>query len=224
MMDMTKLIKRIALAVSLLTGASLASAEEADVCSPFRDGKVDESLLTTMLSAADDGHLFRIQQQSSQVGFCVNSKLSRIEGIFREFKGGMALDSTENSTGQTVVLIKSNSLDTEGKIVENMIKGESFFDVEHYPEVLFVSSGFQWTGPDTAVLKGDLTLRGITKPVVFNVTLTSLDDHQVKDAERILVKATTTINRADFGMKKLTSLVNNSVDLCMSVEALKYGT
>lgn len=224
MMDMTKLIKRIALAVSLLTGASLVSAEEADVCSPFRDGKVDESLLATMLSAADNGHLFRIQQQSSQVGFCVNSKLSRIEGIFREFKGGMALDSTENSTGQTVVLIKSNSLDTEGIIVENMIKGESFFDVEHYPEVLFVSSGFQWTGPDTAVLKGDLTLRGITKPVVFNVTLTSLDDHQVNDAERILVKATTTINRADFGMKKLTSLVNNSVDLCMSVEALKYGT
>ena len=224
MMDMTKLIKRIALAVSLLTGASLVSAEEADVCSPFRDGKVDESLLATMLSAADDGHLFRIQQQSSQVGFCVNSKLSRIEGLFREFKGGIALDPDENGTGQTVVLIKANSIDTEGKIVENMIKGESFFDVEHYPEVLFVSSGFQWTGPDTAVLKGDLTLRGVTKPVIFNVTLTALDDHPVKDAEKILVKATTTINRADFGMEKLTSLVSNSVDLCMSVEALKYGT
>jgi len=223
-MDMTKLIKRIALAVSLLTGASLASAEEADVCSPFRDGKVDESLLATMLSAADDGHLFRIQQQSSQVGFCVNSKLSRIEGLFTEFKGGIALDPDENGTGQTVVLIKANSIDTEGKIVENMIKGESFFDVEHYPEVLFVSSGFQWTGPDTAVLKGELTLRGVTRPVIFNVTLTALDEHPVKDAQKILVKATTTINRADFGMEKLTSLVSNRVDLCMSVEALKYGT
>ena len=221
-MSMSKLFKRFALAVTLLTGTGLAPAEETDVCSPFRDGKVDESVLATMLSAADDGHLFRIQQESSQVGFCVDSKLSRIEGIFRDFKGGIALDTKENGTGQTMVLIKASSLDTEGNIVEKMIKGENFFDVEHYPEVLFVSNGFHWTGPDTAVLKGELTLRGITKPVIFNVTLTSLDDNQVRDAEKILVKATTTINRADFGMKKLASLVNSDVQLCMSVEALKY--
>jgi len=154
----------------------------------------------------------------------VDSKLSRIEGIFRDFKGGMALDLEENGTGQTMVLIQADSLDTEGEMVERMIKSESFFDVEHYPEVLFVSNGFQWTGPDTAVLKGHLTLRGITKPVIFNVTLTALDDYPVKDAQKILVKATTTINRADFGMEKLTSLVNSEVQLCMSVEALKYSS
>ena len=223
-MNIVKLFKRIALIVVLLTGTSLAPAEEIDICSPFMDGKVDESLLSSMLSAADDGHLFRIQQESSRMGFCVESKLSRIEGNFREFKGGMALDPAENGTGQTMVLIKADSLDTEADMVERMIKGESFFDVEHYPEVLFVSSGFHWTGPDTAVLKGNLTLRGITKPVIFNVTLTALDDHPVKDAQKILVKATTTINRADFGMEKLTSLVNSDVQLCMSVEALKYSS
>ena len=224
MMNIFKLFKHIALTVVLLTGASLAPAEEIDICSPFMDGKVDESLLASMLSAADDGHLFRIQQESSRMGFCVDSKLSRIEGIFREFKGGMTLDPEEKGTGQTMVLIQAESLDTEGDIVERMIKGEDFFDVEHYPEVLFVSNGFQWTGPDTAVLKGHLTLRGITKPVIFNVTLTALDDYPVKDAQKILVKATTTINRADFGMEKLTSLVNSEVQLCMSVEALKYSS
>ena len=224
MMNIVKLFKRIALIVVLLTGTSLAPAEEIDICSPFMDGKVDESLLSSMLSAADDGHLFRIQQESSRMGFCVESKLSRIEGNFREFKGGMALDPAENGTGQTMVLIKAESLDTEGDMIERMIKGENFFDVEHYPEVLFVSNGFHWTGPDTAVLKGDLTLRGITKPVIFNVTLTALDDNPVKDAQKILVKATTTINRADFGMEKLTSLVNSEVQLCMSVEALKYSS
>ncbi len=223
-MNIVKLFKRIALIVVLLTGTSLAPAEEIDICSPFMDGKVDESLLSSMLSAADDGHLFRIQQESSRMGFCVESKLSRIEGNFREFKGGMALDPAENGTGQTMVLIKAESLDTEGDMIERMIKGENFFDVEHYPEVLFVSNGFHWTGPDTAVLKGDLTLRGITKPVIFNVTLTALDDNPVKDAQKILVKATTTINRADFGMEKLTSLVNSEVQLCMSVEALKYSS
>jgi polyisoprenoid-binding protein YceI len=220
---MSKLVKGIVLTATLLTGSSLALAEDNDVCSPFRDGKVNSSLLATMLTAAHDGHLYRIQQESSQVGFCVDSKLSRIKGSFREFQGGMALDPGDNDNGQTMVMIQANSLETEGAIVENMVKGEGFFDVEHYPEVLFVSTGFQWTGADTAVLKGNLTLRGITKPVIFNVTLTSLDNKQIDKAQRILVKATTSIDRTDFGMEKLTTLVDGSVKLCMSVEALKYG-
>jgi polyisoprenoid-binding protein YceI len=222
-MSMSKLVKGIVLTATLLTGSSLALAEDNDVCSPFRDGKVNSSLLATMLTAAHDGHLYRIQQESSQVGFCVDSKLSRIKGSFREFQGGMALDPGDNDNGQTMVMIQANSLETEGAIVENMVKGEGFFDVEHYPEVLFVSTGFQWTGADTAVLKGNLTLRGITKPVIFNVTLTSLDNKQIDKAQRILVKATTSIDRTDFGMEKLTTLVDGSVKLCMSVEALKYG-
>lgn len=222
MMNMRKLFERIALTVTLLAGASLAQTEETDLCSPFMDGKVDESLLATMLSAANDGHLYRIQQASSQVGFCVDSKVSHIKGYFNDFRGGMALDTSQSTNGQTMVLIKTASLDTDNYIVKNMIMGENFFDVENHPEVMFVSNDFQWTGPDTAVLKGLLTMRGITKPVTFDVTLTALDDKPVDAAQKILVKATTSINRADFGMEGLSSLVNSSVQLCMSVEALKY--
>jgi polyisoprenoid-binding protein YceI len=49
-----------------------------------------------------------------------------------------------------------------------------------------------------------------------------VDANKVDKAQKILVKATTTIDRSDFGMKKLTSMVNNNVQLCMSVEAVKY--
>ena len=221
-MNISNLFKRIVLTVTLLTGAVLVQAEESDLCSPFKDGVVDETLLANMLSAAQDGHLYRIQETSSRVGFCADSKLSRIEGTFRGFQGGMALNPDDNGNGQTMILIRTDSLDTENAFIKSMIKGEGFFDVDHYPEVLFVSKGFQWTGLDSAVLAGDLTMRGITKPVTFNVSLTSLDNRQVTQARKILVKATTTINRVDFGMKSLSSVVNNSVQLCMSVEALKY--
>jgi polyisoprenoid-binding protein YceI len=222
-MSMKKFVEGIVLSAILLTGNSLVLAEDSDVCSAFRDGKVNSTLLATMLSAAKDGHLYRIEQASSQVGFCVGSKLTTIKGNFKEFQGGMALDPAGNDNGQTMVMIKANSLETKGAVVENMIKGEDFFDVKHYPEVLFVSTGFHWTGTDTAVLKGNLTLRGITKPVIFNVRLTSMNGTWANKAEKILVKATTTINRADFGMEKLTTLVDGDVKLCMSVEALKYG-
>jgi polyisoprenoid-binding protein YceI len=221
-MNMNNFFKRIGLAAMLMAGTGLALAEEGEICSPFRDGVVDESLIATMLSAANDGHLYRIQQESSRVGFCVDSKLSRVEGHFNDFQGGMTLNAGDNANGQTMVLIKTASLDTEGSIIEGMLKSEGFFDVKNHPEILFVSNGFQWTGPDTAVLKGDLTMRGIKKPVIFNVTLKHLDTNKVDQAEKILVKATTTINRADFGMEGLSSVVSNSVNLCLSVEALKY--
>ena len=221
-MAVNKAFKYIVLTVSLLTGAGLVLAEEDELCAPFMDGVVNESLLATMLSAANDGHLYRIQQTSSQVGFCVDSKLSRVKGKFRDFQGGMSLNSGDNGDGQTMVLIKAGSLDTGGSIIENMLKSEKFIDVENHPEVLFVSNGFEWTGPDTAVLKGDLTMRGITKPVIFDVTLKSLDAGQVDQAQKIIVKATTTINRADFGMHGFSAVVSSDVHLCMSVEALKY--
>lgn len=210
-------------AISLLAGAALVQAEEPEICAPFMDSTVDESLLETMLSAAQQGHLYRIERSSSRVGFCVDSKLQRIEGTFRDFHGGMALDSGNAADGQTLVLIRTASLDTDAILVRNLIKGEQFFDVEHYPEVLFVSHGFHWTGNDTAVLSGDLTLRGITRPVSFSVKLTALDGKPVGTAQKILVKATTTIDRAEFGMTGLSALVNSQVQLCMSVEAQRYS-
>ena len=219
---MMRFIKQFTLVLALLVTTALVSAEEADVCSPFKDGKVDASLLQTMLSAAEHGHLYRIQKSSSQVGFCVDSKLSRIEGKFTDFQGGMSLAHGEQDDGQTMVLIRAGSLETDSSLVESMIKGEHFFDVKHHPEVLFVSDGFKWTGPKTAVLRGKLTLRGVTRPVIFNVTVSALDDEAIDDADRVLVKATTTVNRADFGMDELAGLVEGQVQLCMSVEALKH--
>ncbi len=198
-------IKQLVIAFFLLTlgGSALAASvlpENPDVCEPFMDGRVDESLLSGMLSAAEDGHLYRIQPGSSQVGFCVNSALKRIEGNFTEFKGGMTLGNGEANNGQTLVLIRTDSLDTQGALVRSLLKGESFFDVEKYPDVLFVSNSFAWTGADTAIMKGDLTLRGITRPILFEVTLTPAKTGM------ITVKATATINRAEFGMDKLDAL------------------
>ena len=94
---MMKLLKQFVVVITLLSGAVFVQAEEADVCEPFMGGKVDETLLAEMLSAAEDGHLYRIEQTSSKVGFCVDSKLSRIEGSFKDFKGGISLKSGQDT-------------------------------------------------------------------------------------------------------------------------------
>jgi len=212
------------LAVALSTSSLPGMAGESDLCAPFKNnGKVDQSLLETMLEAADGGRLYRIEASSSKVGFCVNSQFKRVEGDFREFQGGMALSKEGAGNAQTLVVIKAGSLDTDGALIESMIKSERFFDVENFPEILFVSTGFEWTSSTTAKLMGDLTLHGVTKPVVFNVTLTDIQDDTEGEGERILVKATTKVSRAEFGMDTLSSLVDDNVQLCMSVKARKFA-
>jgi polyisoprenoid-binding protein YceI len=163
-----------------------------------------------------------MQASTSQVGFCVDSAFQRVEGVFQEFQGGMALLPEAGKTGQTVVVIRTDSLDTKGALVENLVRSPRFFDVANYPEILFVSTDFEWTSPTRAILRGNLTLHGVTKPVIFKVELSGSEGKQVGEAENILVKATTTIHRSDFGMDTLSKLVSDSVQLCMSIKAKKY--
>jgi polyisoprenoid-binding protein YceI len=200
-------------------------AGQGELCAPFKDGKVDASVLQTMLKAAEVGRLYRIDASSSKVGFCVNSQFHRVEGDFKEFQGGMTLSKDGAGNAQTLVAIKTASLDTDGALIERLIKSPRFFDVENYPEILFVSTGFKWTSSTTALLKGNLTLHGVTKPVIFNVTLTDVKDKSpaADKRERILVKATTTVSRAQFGMDTLSTVVDDNVELCMSVEARKFA-
>jgi polyisoprenoid-binding protein YceI len=181
-------------------------------------------MLSSMLEAAEDGYLYRIRPESSRVGFCVNSELKRVEALFHDFSGGVALTPANwvQRDQQAMMVIRTASLDASGALVENLIKGESFFDVEKYPEILFVSRRFEWLGADKAKIHGDLTVHGVTRPVALDVTLAPAEQAQVDGEEGILIKASTVINRADFGMGSLSKLVSNEVELCMTVEVVRY--
>jgi polyisoprenoid-binding protein YceI len=224
-------ILAVLLAISWLSHAQAADSDEGDLCSPFMDGKVEPSLIATMLDAAQDGNLYRIDDDTSRVGFCVSSKFNEVKGDFHDVRGGLTLSATTATSddGQALLVINTASLDTKGSMIENLIKSERFFDVEKYPEILFVSRGFKWTGQDTATIAGDLTVHGVTRAVVFDVTLTpvkdtsGLENISGKLANRMLVKATTTIHRSHFGMDNLSKLVSDSVKLCMSVEVVRYS-
>jgi polyisoprenoid-binding protein YceI len=222
-MNTTKYRNAIVLAATLLATTLSGVAAEEEVCAPFMDGKVDESVLETMLNAAQEGHLYRMVTATSRVGFCVKSKLKWIKGDFHDFHGGMTLSGEGAGEAQVLVLIRTDSLDTDASVFKKLLKSESFFDVSRYPEILFVSTGFEWTSSTTGVLKGNLTLRGITKPMNFRVTLSDIEGGDGIVGKKILVKATATINRSAFGMDTLSKLVSDDVQLCMSVEADKYG-
>lgn len=203
---------------------SVSAVAEADVCAPFKDGVVDKSIVSKMLTAAVDGHLYRIESSSSKVGFCVESPVGLIEGEFKDFTGGLTfLQANVTEDEQALVLVKTASLETDGALIKNMLKGKKFFDVKNFPEILFVSTGFRWVSETEAVLLGQLTMHGVTKDVGFHVELIEQPGENQKE-QRIMVKATTLIRRSEFGLTALSPMVSDSVNLCMSVDAVKYRT
>jgi polyisoprenoid-binding protein YceI len=203
---------------------SHATTGESDLCAPFMDGKVDTTLVSSMLEAAKDGYLYRIRRDSSRVGFCVDSELKRVEAAFRDFNGGVALAPADwvMPDQQAMMVIQTASLDTRGSVIESLIKSASFFDVQKYPEILFISHRFEWLDADEAKIHGELTVRGITRPVTLDVTLIPENDSRAGGEESLTIKASTVISRSEFGMDSLSRLISDRVELCMSVEVVRY--
>ena len=215
----TNNIKPVLLSVLMLAVSISAHAENDDVCAPFKDADIDQSMLSLMLQAATDGDLYRIKPGSSKMGFCVNGPTGEVKAEFRIFNGGLALNDFERQ-GASLVRIEVDSLETDSGFIEMMMKSESFFDSEQYPDIIFVSTDIEWMTDKKGVLKGDLTMHGVTKAVAFYVELTKTETEPGKEA--VTVKATTTVQRSEFGMFTLSPMVDDRVSLCMSIDAYRY--
>ncbi len=202
----------------LVFSAPMAKAMEAELCSRFENQEIEQSLIASMLQAAENGYLYRIKPNSSQMGFRVGSPLGLVTGNFQKFQGGMALEGSNN---QTLVSIDTNSLVINGLPIEKLLKSDKFFDVKNFPDMLFISSSFEWLSNTRGVLKGELSMHGITKPVAFYVEINEVDGELV-DSDTITVEASTTVLRSEFGMHTLLSMVSDKVHLFMSIEAERY--
>lgn len=203
----------------MLAAPISAHAKDNGVCAPFKDADIDQNILSLMLQAATDGDLYRIKPGSSKMGFCVNSPVGEVKAEFRNFKGGLALNDFMHQ-GASLVRIDVDSLETDSGIIEAMLKSESFFDTEQYPDIIFVSTGIEWMSDKKGVLKGDLTMHGITKAVAFYVELKKTETEY--GVETVTVKATTTVQRSEFGMHTLSPMVDDRVSLCMSIDAYRH--
>ena len=190
------------------------------ICAPFRGGVVDPAIVKTMLQASEEGRLYRIQPKNSKVGFCVNSAVGRVEARFKGVQGGLALrKEVWGDKSQMLVMVDTNSLAMEKDYLQNMLKSEYFLDTYTYSKILFVSTRLWWRNANNAFLEGELTMHGVTKPIFFNVQISTVPNRDPGSVGDIVVTAKSFINRSDFDMDNLTMLVSDSVELCMRIEA-----
>ena len=218
----------------LLTFSSSLSAhpsQEKDtrVCAPFRGGVVDPAIVSSMLQAQKEGVLYRIQTKRSEVGFCVDSGVGRVEAQFKDIKGGLALRrKIWGDDSQMLVMVDANSISMDESFIRHMMTSEFFLNTYMYPKILFVSTGIHWLDHEKAILRGNLTLHGVTRPVRFEITMNMIKNRPSRNQATnsmqenvgdIIVIAKSFINRSDFNMNKLEFMVSDEIELCMRIEA-----
>ena len=160
---------------------------------------------------ADDGHRY-ITFSYSHLGFS-NPSLR-----WRDWTGELDWNADDPARSSVSVTIDAASIDTGVDVFDGHLKGETFFDVETHPQITFVSTGVEKTGEATGVITGDLTIKGVTKPVALETTFNNAGYLERGNLHKIGFSATTTLKRSDFDLGAYAPAVGDDVDIVIEVE------
>lgn len=163
---------------------------------------------------------YKLDKPHTQVVFAVNHLgFSNSIGKFLDYDGTITYDKAAVENSSVAVTIKTASVDLADQKWNDHMKNKDFFNVEQFPEMTFKSTKIERTGENTANITGDLTLLGVTKPVVLAAVLNQEGKHPMSGKAGIGVSATAKIKRSEFGMNYGLPMVGDDVDIRIEVEA-----
>jgi polyisoprenoid-binding protein YceI len=158
----------------------------------------------------------RVAFQVSHAGF------SSPIGTFSGVTGTLDFDPADWGTARVEVRIPIDTLQLGDDKWQGKILDGTFFDAKKYPEAHFVSTRVEHAqGSADAEVTGDLTLHGVTKPIVLHVKFNKLARHPLTFRRTAGFSATATLSRKDFGMDSWEKVVGDEVRLILEVEATK---
>jgi polyisoprenoid-binding protein YceI len=199
----------------------MARAEQP--CAPFEGGRVDAGILQLMREAASNGRLYRVDPDVSKVGFCVRHFPGQeFRGEFTNIVGGLVFPPITAQRGQALLLIHTASLASDDTSLLPLVTGHDFMDTGNYPDILFVGHTAHWQSYTEGHIHGDLTLRGITQPVTFSLSVQALEAGEDSRPARILLQGRSQVSRTSFDMKSYRFFVSETVQLCMAVELVPW--
>jgi polyisoprenoid-binding protein YceI len=124
-------------------------------------------------------------------------------------------------TGSADVVIDAKSVDTGYPLFNGHIQGEDFFNTEKFPTITFKSNKFKFDGDKLASVEGNLTIKGVTKPVTLTVTSFLCMPHPIAKKDACGANATVVVKRSEFNIPKYTPYVSDEVTLTIPVESIK---
>ncbi|MBU2829175.1 MAG: YceI family protein [Gallionella sp.] len=180
----------------------------------------------TLLSGNPDG-TYRIDPQHTNVLFTIGHVgITQFTGRFDKIAGSYTFNAQNPGKDRVQITIPATRINTGYALRDVHLRSKEFFDVKKYPDITFVSSKYVPNGKDMGDLYGNLTLHGITKPVVFQVRELGAGNvsYLPKPWGGYLsgFVATTTIHRSDFGIGAyLPEGLSNAVSIKVEVEGVK---
>ncbi len=176
------------------------------------------SLAVTAVSQASP-QVYQLEKTHVDVVFTINhAGFSNKHGRFREIDATLSYDSGEPQSSSVKVSIKADSLDTGFAARDKDVMSPMFLDVEKYPELQFASTKVSVMPDGTLRIQGDLTLHGITKPVVLSTKLNKQGPNPFDKRPTVGFSATGSLLRSDFGMTNLIPLIGDQVDIAIDAE------
>lgn len=200
---------------SLIGGAALSlpvmAAFQSDAAAPTLPGVADQARVEAGTYATDPAHT-QVVWQVNHFGF------NGYTGIFGDVSGTMVLDPVDIAATTLAIEIPIGKVATNSAALTKHLMSDDFFDVANHPTALFKSTAITRDGEtNNAKIAGNLTIRGVTKPVVLDATFIGAGANPFSKKKTVGFSATTTVKRSDFGVKYGIPVVSDAVELEVSV-------
>ena len=182
---------------SLLLAATLAVAPMAASAAPY---------------VLDKSHA-HVKFEVGHLGF------STVHGQFRSFDAQIDFDPGNVEATKVSFQIDAASVDTFWEARDKHIRGKDFFDAENHPTITFVTTSVKPTGSDTADVTGDLTIRGVTKPITMQAKLNKIGPSPFNPSLTIAgFTVTGEIDRTEFGVSYAAPAVSAIIPIQLELE------
>ncbi|CRI65857.1 polyprenyl-pyrophosphate binding protein [Thiocapsa sp. KS1] len=145
---------------------------------------------------------------------------SWLYGRFNDFSGTFTYDTEDTSNSKVEVTIDTASLDSNHAERDKHLRGKDFLDVDRYPQASFKSMAYKETGFNTSVLEGELTLKGITKPVRIEVQRIG-NGPDPWGGYRRGFQGSTSFALKDFGIDYNLGPAAREVEMILSIEGVR---
>lgn len=168
---------------------------------------------------------WQIDPAHSEVSFRIRHLVSRVRGKFNQWKGTIVADPASLGGGTVNVEIQTASIDTDNERRDTHLRSADFFDAPNHPTITFQSTRVQVLRGNTVKVYGNLTIRGVTKPVVLDGEMLAVGG--TAGRRRIGFEASTRINRMDYNVSWNRAaegggaVLGDDVDITITIEAVE---
>ena len=138
---------------------------------------------------------------------------------FTDIQGVIKVDNTQPANSSVEVAIPLSSINSSVAALDKEFQAEAWFNAAKYPNITFKSTKVETKDKKHFKITGDLTVKGITKPVVLDAVLNGQGEHPMLKVPAIGFNATTSFNRSDFGLGSYVPMVGDKITVHITTEA-----